>query len=355
MQHSDFQNRTNLINFLDEVSRPKKKSIFSGQLFYALLVAVATFYIGKIIYHKLCIIEGQGQVLFKKLDIQFPGDVKIDQILKREGDIVRVGDTLFTYNDERTMYIDIDKEMEENVLNPNHEQINWYYREKNSTQKNVNLLKIEIRELEKEIGILRKDYDILEQAVILDLKVKEDLRKAALVISSRETDLATARSELSYYQSHLQDLRIPNPYHKKRKYVDQHSSMATYAYTSPIDGTITKINKENYEVALESQIVMSIHKPDNLYIKAFYPQKVLKNLSEGDIVKVEFPDGTESKGQIARFYFATYRLPQEFQNRYEPVTRSIAADIIPILQDDLDHWKAFYKLNVDISRRKWSF
>ena len=123
------------------------------------------------------------------------------------------------------------------------------------------------------------------------------------------------------------------------------------AYTSPVKGTITQVLKEDFEVALESEIVMSIHKPTNLYIKAFYDQKDLRHLHKGDVVDVVFPDGTESYGILQRFYFATYRLPDEFQKRYEPLTRSIAADIIPIDEIELEKWKAFYKLNVQISKQ----
>ena len=66
---------------------------------------------------------------------------------------------------------------------------------------------------------------------------------------------------------------------------------------------------------------------------------------------IEFADGTLSKGIIDRFYSATYILPDEFQKKFEPTTRTLAADILPIGQDDLDVWKKYYKLSVKVTKR----
>lgn len=354
MKHSDFNRRASLINFLDEVSKPKAKSRTSGQLFYSLVFAGILAYFGHGLYKRTLVIQGQGQVLFKKLDIQMPSDIKIDRVLGAEGDVVNIGDTLFTYYDERTMFLARERSVDKQVLRPNNEQINWYHREKNSVQEKIGLLQIKIEELEQEVDDLSANEEVLEQEVLLDIKSRDDLRKEQILLKRRKNELEGARRELVYYHDYSNNLKVPNPYAEKVKYLSAESSSPLYAYVSPVSGTITKVNKENFEVALESQIIMSIHKPENLYIKAFYPQKVLKDLQEGDVVKVKFPDGTKSVGKIIRFYFATYLLPEEFQNQYQPTTRSIAADIVPIEQGDLEKWKAYYKLNVDISKHRIS-
>ena len=70
-------------------------------------------------------------------------------------------------------------------------------------------------------------------------------------------------------------------------------------------------------------------------------------------MNIEFPDGTESKGLIKRFYYATYQLPDEFQKRYEPTTRTIAADIYPVNDNEYEHWRAFYKMSVSVTKFKY--
>ena len=106
-----------------------------------------------------------------------------------------------------------------------------------------------------------------------------------------------------------------------------------------------------FEVALKTETILSIHQPNNVHIKGFFDQKDLKYLQEGDVVNVEFADGTQSEGYVDRFYAATYRLPEEFQKKFEPTTRTLAADILPLNAADLQMWKKYYKLSVRITKR----
>jgi hypothetical protein len=124
-------------------------------------------------------------------------------------------------------------------------------------------------------------------------------------------------------------------------------------YTSPIKATITRLYKSNYEVALKSESILNMHEKEDIYIKAFFAQEDLAYFKEGDEVTVIFPDGETSVGHIKRFYFATYRMPEEFQKKYESTTRAIAADIFPIENESEIKWKAFYKMNVTVRLSKW--
>jgi hypothetical protein len=124
-------------------------------------------------------------------------------------------------------------------------------------------------------------------------------------------------------------------------------------YLSPIDGTVTKINFESMEVALKSEIIVSIHKPEHIYIKGFFDQSDMDDISIGDEVKVEFPDGTKSTGKIKRFYYATNAIPEEFQKKYEPVTRTLLADITPVNETELKKWRTFYRMGVKIYKYKY--
>ena len=99
---------------------------------------------------------------------------------------------------------------------------------------------------------------------------------------------------------------------------------------------------------------MSIHQAHPAFIKAYFEQEDLRYFDVGDVFTIDFPDGTTSKGVLKRFYIATYTLPEEFQKKYEPTTRSIAADIYPLDSTEIVKWKAFYKMSVDISKLKFN-
>ncbi|MCB0686285.1 MAG: hypothetical protein KDC53_07165, partial [Saprospiraceae bacterium] len=197
----------------------------------------------------------------------------------------------------------------------------------------------------------------IEHEVYLDIYPSTKLDQYNHQLVDLEHTITSNEEEIRFQNQYLQylaaqeKLEIAN---ERRKLAFENGKIsavpALEAYISPVKGTITQIYKEDYEVALESETVLSIHKPTNLYIKAFYDQKDLRYLKEGDVVDIRFPDGSTSMGVLQRFYFATYQLPDEFQKKYEPVTRSIVADILPINEVELEKWKAFYKLNVSISK-----
>ena len=120
-----------------------------------------------------------------------------------------------------------------------------------------------------------------------------------------------------------------------------------------MDGIVTRIYIHPTETVLKTEDIMTLHKDRPAYIKAYFEQEDFNSFKEGDIFKVTFPDGSTSYGLLRRFYIATYVLPEEFQKKYEPTTRSVAADIYPLNAEDLAKWKAFYKMGVDISKFKF--
>ncbi len=77
----------------------------------------------------------------------------------------------------------------------------------------------------------------------------------------------------------------------------------------------------------------------------------MEDVHEGDIIDIDFPDGTSSVGRIDRFEFSTRILPVEFQKKFEPTTRTLAVDILPLSNGDLELWKKYFKLSVKLSKR----
>ena len=122
-------------------------------------------------------------------------------------------------------------------------------------------------------------------------------------------------------------------------------------FTCPIDGNITRILKQAFEVALKTENILSLHQPEHVHIRGYFDQTDLGDIHEGDIVDIEFPDGTASEGRVDRFEFSTRILPEEFQKKFEPTTRTLAVDILPLKDADLEIWKKYFKLSVKLSKR----
>jgi phosphotransferase system IIA component len=354
MKSADFNRSQSKIRVLQEV-RPEKKKINWDRLIYLALLVLAAISIVFMVVKKNLYVRGEGQVLFKKLDIQFTKDIQIFNLVRSEGDSVEIGDTLFLYYEEQISDSRRLPEFKEVVMKS--DNLDWIVRERLTTLKRIELAQIQINDNNRLIDITEDEKKRIEHEIYLDIYPSTKLDQYVHRLMDFESGIVSAQEEIKYLKQYLDYLNAQEKIERYnlRKRSEFNASSASsvpslHAYMSPVKGTITQVYKENFEVAMESETIMSIHKPTNLYIKAYYDQKSIRHLKEGDIVDIEFPDGSSSFGILTRFYFATYQLPDEFQKKFEPTTRSIAADIIPIDEIELDKWKSFYKLNVKISK-----
>lgn len=356
MKSTDFNRNESKIRVLQEV-RPEKKKVNWDRIIYLVALIGAFAFILFVAVKKNLYVRGEGQVLFKKLDIQLTEDIQIINFVFKEGDSVSIGDTLFFYYSEKAIN-DPQPILATKEFVISSDNLDWIVRERLTTQKRIELANISINEAHRLIGITEQEKKRIEHEVYLDIYPSTKLDQYNHRLIDLENQIVSNEEEIRFQKQYLEYLdnqeRIER-YNERKKMELENASQrnsipSLQAYVSPVKGTITQIYKEDYEVALESDIVLSVHKPTNLYIKAFYDQKDLKHLQEGDVVDVRFPDGSTSFGILQRFSFATYQLPEEFQKKYEPTTRSIVADILPVNELELEKWKAFYKLNVKISK-----
>ncbi len=352
MRSADFKRTESKIRVLQEV-RPKKGRINWDRAIYFVLLISAMVSILFFLARNNLFVRAEGQVLFRKLDIQFTQDVQIVEFTKAAGDKVRIGDTLFMYHDEAVFKRPVVDKVTPVIHTT--ENLEWIERERIDTRKKIELAKLRVKDFQRLSQVTISEKNRVEQEIFLDVYPASKLDPYVHRLIQYDGGEAAAYEDIRFQEQYLHWLRVQEGIERRQLALRNKATPAELpvllqAYISPVNGFITQIFKEDFEVALESDIVMSVHKPTNLFIQAFYDQKFLKHLREGDLVDVKFPDGTHSKGIIERFYGATYQLPSEFQKTYEPVTRSIAADITPINEIELEKWKAFYKLNVHISK-----
>jgi len=350
MRSTDFKRRNNPIEILQEI-RPNKCKVNWDRLLYLSILILGLAYIGFYTIRVMTTVEGEGQVRFKKLDIQFTSDVQIIEIKHFEGDSVQPGDTLFWYLDEDiTRFVQINNQT---IKTPNTQ---WIDQDRLSTRRKIELLQIDLKQFQQLETLNKTEQDRIRKEIMLDIYSADKLDMYTHREIEYSSQITSIKKEISLQQQYLAwldqqeaQIKILMASESGKPVPDWRKELKPYV--SPIRGTITQILKENYEVAVQGDVVMSIHKPSNLFIKVFYDQKDLRKLHEGDIVHIEFPDGTTSEGVLQRFYYATFELPEEFQKKYEPVTRSIAADIIPLDEIEREKWRPFYKMNVSVYKR----
>jgi len=376
------------LRYFEEQNNSKAKRPFNWDRFvYLLLLAIFLFFTGRFIINSYFYIEGNGQVLFESVDIRHTDDIRILEFQVQEGDDVHIGDTLFYYFLDDDMFGDGGYGGGANSVSiaGGGKKDSWIERELYTLRKNVQLNGVRIKDNQALLDVYNSDLERVRNEVILDAVSHTNLENLEYQISKLNADINVLGSQISIYRKQIkyledllaqeedpQEIRIEQStngggggsgnsnFDEVLKNANRDDflmlsgveNMQNYKiFTCPIEGNVTRIHKQAYEVALKTETICSIHQPNNVHIKGFFNQEDLKHLHEGDLVDIEFADGTMSKGLVDRFYSATYILPEEFQKKFEPTTRTLAADILPIGENDLEVWKKYYKLSVKVTKR----
>jgi hypothetical protein len=312
-------------------------------------------------FQKIFYIEADGQILFENVEVRILNDCRILQYYNMEDDTVKIGDTLFMYveRSQNTSGSGLTADVDGNSIDS---RFDWVIREIYSLRKKIAVNNTEIYEKAKQARIIEKEIPAMKNQVILDAMPLARLDVRQNEMNQMLADIERIKSENRELTSLIGTLSplIPKQAKSKTSHTTN-ESVGTNAddeniikyYLSPIEGSINRIFTRQFETSLRQEVVMSIHKNSPIYIRAFFNQEDIQYFKTGDEVQLHFPDGSQSKGILRRFYFSTIALPEEFQKRYEPTQRTIAADVYPADTLDQKQWRAFYKMSVEVRRFKY--
>lgn len=372
MKSINFQRNKSLIRIINE-KKVRVKRNWDRMLYITLLCSFVLFliyYAGK----KLLYVHANGQVVIESSRIRLTNDARLIDFYVQEGDSVKENDTLFSYavnageehGEGLTYGINGESSGESKDL--------WHLKETYNLKKSIAINKTRILKNEQLIKTYNQDIKRLSNEVILDVLPKnrlELLQNDIIKLSMENEQLKEENKTFLELINTIEPLPAKSTYKSRVKYnVKNHrpasepitvSSTQKLTFTdellsdekyfrSPMEGVITRIYIHALETALKSEEILSIHRGHPAYIKTFFDQKDLKHFKIGDVFELKFPDGTVSQGILKRFYIATYQIPEEFQQKYEPTNRTIAGDIFPLTEEDLMKWKIFNKMSVNVTK-----
>lgn len=381
MKSVNFKRRGTEIRTLPEESRTARRKW--DRITYIIILIVL---LGLGIYYattKLFYTRAQGQVLYENVDIRLLDDCRVTRYFVHEYDSVRVGDTLFEYindNDDDNdggnggnggnVSVSVNANggtdnswIEREIFNKKEKIANTEAKRK----ENLSLIKSYEAELERirasvVLGVLPQSRLDVRQNEIVQLKAEnsrlaEEISETKKLISQLQAELASSSSKSNETNSSVK-VNTGGGQGGSQNSDSNNSGLAEVEkkkqyFISPIAGTINQIFTKEFETALRDEVVLSVHKKSPIFIRAYFDQKDLDQIGIGEEFTITFPDGTISKGVLKSFYYSTIPLPEEFQKRYEPVSRAVVGDIYPVNIDEARRWKDFYKMSVDVSKYKY--
>ncbi len=338
---------------------PKKKKFNWDRFFFIIALVVIVIYFVNRIYGNVMFVSVNGEVVMNKVSVHFTEDIRLKHIYVEEGDPVDAGDTLFSYRYEDYEQMNngmSSVSMRTRLGRPSE----WLIREKMNAKRQIAMKKSEKEGVQAIMNIKQRELNEQEKQILLGVDIAHKLPPLVSAIAKLDGDMAVIDEEIKVLRRHLYALRKQEKAEQKVVAQDYKNQMAagdqiynaSYYYVAPINGLIGRIFISPNEICYETQSVMAIHQLENLKVKAYFDQESYDRIKIGDEVTVEFPDGKTGLGVINNFYVSTYPMPPEFQKKYEPVTRSIVADVIPISKSEAAHWSSYYKMGVKIYKRK---
>ncbi len=344
MQEFSFRQGNATIRHLKEMPAPKKKINIDRLLFVILLALVAVYAIFRL-YKGLAIIEINGMVTMEKLDVHFTDDIRVNELFVEEGATIAEGDTLFRYTNQ---YFENDAASYMNIVS-NKERID---REVIDIRRRLLEKTSERTILQKRLQEQRFDLQTTRQLVSLAAVSKTEFDNQERDIASTEDKLELIRREVQFMNIQIDQLNGLKGEYSNMAGINGSAFQSRY-YVALKEGLIGQIGVENNEVCYKGDEVLTIHQPRLVKVQAFFNQSEADEIEIGRTVTIQFPDGTKQKGSIDRFYVSTYELPPEFQKKYEPTTRSILVDIVPLNESDVRNWQQFYKMNVQVKLQRY--
>jgi len=360
MKSSQFSRKPKSEEFQHEKPAIRKNKFNWGIVIYASIVIILLFFIVKFLINEVLFVSAEGQVLYKKLDVQLPADVQLLEIYESEGNKINAGDTLFGY-----MWSEAFNPFKRNTSNFADTQSDkidrgWIQKESNRVMKDIEQLRIDNQKNRDLLEMYQNRMKKVEEGVYLNVYTMDQLDQIKEKIRRLKANIRSKYSEIRYLRKYIDQLnekkgqkQAINSLLSSQQYRFNRDTIEKYAefYQAPIGGALTHVFKDNFEVAASSEKIMAIHQKNEIIIRAYFNQEDLEYVNKGDHVNIQFPDGSESVGKLERFYRSTYELPKEFQKKNEPTDRRIAADIKPLKKEKFGDWKTYYKMSVKITKQ----
>jgi hypothetical protein len=357
MKNISFKRNESVLRGLEIKENKKPKAPINwDRIIYFILLLFLAFFLARYSINNYFFIEADGQILFDNVEIRNTDDCRVIEFFRDEADDVCTGDSLFSYIPDTPEGNFNSFGTYEFAMNQKKQgDVSWSEKEMFQVNEDVKLNQLLIREKNQLKTLYKSDLERIRNEVMLDVLPRNRLDDQISKINQLNYEIETLVGKNKLMNASLSELnRMKRNLSSNSNGIgDGENQGPTRIFYSPLEGTVTNILKNQFEVAMKDEIILSIHKPNNVYIKGFFKQEDLKSLAINDIVTLEFPDGSKGKGVIRRFYFTTYQLPEEFQKKYEPTTRSLSADIFPATNSDLKKWKTYWKMGVKITKLKY--
>ncbi len=348
MRQFKLKEKKSFIKILKEPPNQKKKVNWSRRVYLAIFIVALGLFV-KRVYKANMIIFANGQIELPKQTVKFSNDIKVLSLGIVEGSEVCMGDTLFSYLIMR------DEINQQRLSNKTSVSTDWILREQLATKKKIELNRLIIEQKKQNQNHLKEAIQSKESLLLGGIHEVYNQYSALQDKDIQLTaDIKFHTQEIDILKKYLNQLYAQNQAYKAINENELGIYNEVKHFISPLDGVISDVFYKENEMCYKKEEMITIHQMSNASINTYFDPEEIKYLEVGDVVNIEFPDKSKTKGIISKFFVSTYAVPSEFQKKYEPTERNIVAEIVPLNKKDEYSWNSFYKMEVNIQKSRYN-
>lgn len=347
MRQFQLREQKSFIKILKEPPNQKKKVNWSRRVYIMIFVAAALL-VGRRVFNANMIIFADGQIDLPKQSVTFSNDIKILDLWILEGSSVCEGDTLFSY---QVIGDELDRSLQ---VNKSVQTSDWVVRDRMATKRKIELSKLTISQSQQQIKMLQ-DMLLTQERLVLGgvHSAYDEYAQLRERISALEGDVRFRSEEIEILGKHLASLRAQEAAYSAQNQIRSEVYQEVRYFTAPLDGVISDVFYSVNEICYKKEEMITIHQLRDASINTYFDPEEIKHLEVGDVVEVEFPDKSTTRGVISKFFVSTYAVPSEFQKKYEPTERNVVAQVVPLNRSDELAWNSFYKMEVHVKKLRY--
>lgn len=338
---------------IEAVLRQRKKKINRQQIIAGIIIfiicSLATLYaIDKSFYT-----EYDAYIHIDINKVRAPYDIYLDSVYVTPGDVVHVGDTLYSYYVLDWLVLEINPNDEPSVLQ-NSRNLRLQY---NDILQKIHVLQVRISELRKQISLESHNISF----GLSDNSHKMDLQRE---LRESEALLAALRSQLAEIAKLLHDAEFgPRGRNRARKggtqiYENPYSKSDAYAIRYNIsnkDGFITNVQAPLGMVFFEKEDIIDMQhldlKDNNLQIVAYVPVNLTSKIKDNMPAKVYVNDELSFQAHVLMTGVRSEDVPENLRSYFAKANKALIAILTIDEGQIIPFWSATAGLPVKVKIR----
>lgn len=338
---------------IEAVLKQRKKKVNRQQIIAGIIIfiicSIATLYaINKTFYT-----EFDAYIHIDTNKVRAPYDIYLDSVYVKPGDVVHIGDTLYSYYVLDWLVLEINPNDEPSVLQ-NGRNLKLQY---NDLMQRIQVLQVRISELHKQIAVESHNisFGLSDNSHKLDLE--RELRESEALLNALRSQLAEVSKLLNEVEF---GPRGPNRSRKggSQIYENPYSSTDIYSIRYNIsnkDGFISNVHAPIGMIFFEKEEIIDMQhldlKDNNLCVVAYVPINLTSRIKDNMPAKVYVNDELSFQAHVVMTGVRSEDVPESLRSYFAKANKALIAILYIDEGQIIPFWSATAGLPVKVKIR----